>query len=435
MADILVVEDDQAVAAAFERFLRYEQHTWRVAGDAAQAFQMLEQRVPNLVIMDVRMPGMDGLQALERIREQFPDLYVVIMTAYGTSETSIGAIRAGAFDYLTKPLDLDQLRGVITKAVAAQESRATVPTSDADGQSIPAAPVLIGESPAMLEVYKIIGRLATTDAPALVTGERGTGKDLVVATIHQHSARGGQPLQLIDCGEVTEQASLPTGRGTVHLMRVHVLPAAVQSRLSRELKGQFGQRPDSPRVLASTDADLADEVHAGRFNRELYEALTVISVRLPPLRNRRDDIPLLLRHFIQRFNYELNRSIKTVDDGVARALQTHAWPGNVGELERVIKRACIVANGDVITADDLGDSLSRDRFHIAHEAESSLARAARAALHERLVESPAGASVFHAIVDLVETTLVNEALTITNGNQVKAADILGVNRATLRKKI
>jgi DNA-binding NtrC family response regulator len=287
----------------------------------------------------------------------------------------------------------------------------------------------------MLDVYKIIGRLATTDAPALVTGERGSGKDLVVATIHQHSDRADYPLQILDCGELSDDAPLPTGRGTLHLKRVSSMPAPVQSRLARQLKAQFGQRPDSPRVLASTDLDLSDEVHVGRFNRELYEALTVIAVRLPPLRNRREDIPLLVRHFIQRFNFELNRNIKAVDDGVGRALQAHAWPGNVGELERVIKRACIVANGDVITVDDLGESLSRDRFHVAHEAESSLARATRAALHERLVESKTGSSVFHALVDIVETTLVNEALTITNGNQVKAADILGVNRATLRKKI
>jgi DNA-binding NtrC family response regulator len=434
MADILVVEDDQAVAAAFERFLRYEQHTWRVAGDAAQAFQMLEERVPDLVIMDVRMPGMDGLQALEHIRSRHPDLYVVIMTAYGTSETSIGAIRAGAFDYLTKPLDLDQLRGVISKAIAAQQSRAAAAEPEL-ANAVPAAPVLIGDTPAMLDVYKIIGRLATTDAPALVTGERGSGKDLVVATIHQHSDRGDYPLQVVDCAELSDDGSLPTGRGTMHLKRVSAMPAPVQSRLARQLKAQFGQRPDSPRVLASTDADLSDEVRAGRFNRELYEALTVIAVRLPPLRNRREDVPLLVRHFIQRFNFELNRNIKAVDEGVGRTLQAHAWPGNVGELERVIKRACIVANGDVITVDDIGDSLSRDRFHIAHEAESSLARATRAALHERLVESKTGASVFHALVDIVETTLVNEALTITNGNQVKAADILRVNRATLRKKI
>jgi DNA-binding NtrC family response regulator len=287
----------------------------------------------------------------------------------------------------------------------------------------------------MLDVYKIIGRLATTDAPALVTGERGTGKGLVVATIHQHSSRSSQPLQVVDCAELSDDAALPAGPGTVHLRRVHRMPAPLQSKLSRELRGQIGPHPDSPRVLASADVDLGDEVHVGRFHRELYEALTVIAVRLPPLRNRRDDIPLLVRHFIQRFNYTLNRNIKAVDDTVGRALQTHAWPGNVGELERVIKRACIVANGDVITADDLGDSLSRDRIHIAHEAESSLSRATRAALHERLVESSAGASVFHSIVDLVETTLVNEALAITNGNQVKAADILGVNRATLRKKI
>jgi DNA-binding NtrC family response regulator len=295
--------------------------------------------------------------------------------------------------------------------------------------------VLVGETPAMLEVYKIIGRLATTDAPALVAGERGTGKHLVVSTIHQHSARTGSPLHIVDCSTLGDEALPLQGRGTVHLVHVQALPPAQQVRLARELRSPARQRQESARVLASTDADLADAVSAGRFNRELYEALTVVSVTLPPLRNRREDIPLLIDHFIHRFNVELNRSIRAVDDGVAKALQAHAWPGNVGELERVIKRASIVADGDVITVPDLGDSLTRDRFRSANEAETSLARAARAALHERLVDNVSGGSVFHAIVDAVETTLVNEALTITNGNQVKAADILGVNRATLRKKI
>jgi DNA-binding NtrC family response regulator len=189
-------------------------------------------------------------------------------------------------------------------------------------------------------------------------------------------------------------------------------------------------------VLASTDQDLAAAVDAGSFSLELYELLRVITVRLRPLRDRRDDIPPLVRHFIQRFNDELSRSISGVDDAVMKRLSDHGWPGNAAELESVLKRACIVARGEVITIADLGDSLSGGRLLGRQGAESALARAARTALHERLVEkTPAGeSSMYHEIVGVVEASLVDEALAITNGNQVKASELLGVNRATLRKK-
>ena len=189
-------------------------------------------------------------------------------------------------------------------------------------------------------------------------------------------------------------------------------------------------------MIASTDQDLAELVESGAFSRELYEMLSVITLRLPPLRERRDDIPLLVRYFIERFDDELNRSIKGVDDQVMQRLQEHSWHGNVGELESVIKRASIVTRGDIITVQDLGESLSDTRVPGRQDAESALCRAARIALQERLVDTTADAqsSAFHDIVTLVEATLVKEALVITNGNQVKASELLGVNRATLRKK-
>jgi DNA-binding NtrC family response regulator len=188
--------------------------------------------------------------------------------------------------------------------------------------------------------------------------------------------------------------------------------------------------------VASTDHDLSAAVQEGTFSLELYELLSVITVRLKPLRDRREDIAPLVRHFIQRFNDELSRTITGVDDATMRRLSEHGWPGNAAELENVLKRACIVARGDLITLTDLGDSLSGGRALGRQGAESALAHAARTALHERLVEASGGGelSLYHQIVEVVETALVDEALTITNGNQVKASDLLGVNRATLRKK-
>lgn len=440
MADILIVDDDRSVATAFQTFLNFEGHQCRLASNAADALQLIDERKPNLVMMDVRMPGVDGLQALEQIRAGFPDVHVVIMTAYGTSQTSIDAIRIGAFDYLTKPLDLDQLRGVIRKVLASQQLRSAEPR---EGETAPApAVLLVGDSPAMVEMYKMIGRLATNEVPALIVGERGTGKQLVVATIHDNSPRRLEPLRVIDCATVPEpqleKELFDSGPGTIQLAHVGALSPLMQSRLARALNERNRRVQASPRVdariLATAEDDLSEATRSGQFSRELYDGLAVITLEVPPLRARREDIPVLVRYFIQRFNAELNRSIKGVDEAVIRQMQSHSWPGNVGELERVAKRACIVARSDVISVDDIGN-LSESRFSQA-DVESVLSRSVRTALQERLVGPvPEGASPFHAIVDLVETTLVQEALTITNGNQVKAAEILGVNRATLRKKM
>jgi two-component system nitrogen regulation response regulator GlnG len=441
MADILIVDDDQSVATAFERFLKHEGHACTLASNAEDALRLVGERDPDLVVMDIKMPGTDGLQALQQIRAAHPDIYVVMMTAYGTSQTSIDAIRGGAFEYLTKPLDLNQLRAVIERALTARRSRDQV--VGVESEALPTV-ALVGDTAAMHEAYKLIGRLATLDVPALILGARGTGRELVAATIHANSSRRDRPFIDIDCAsvgaEMIETELFAPALGTVHLGSVHALPKPIQVRLARELASghsrSMAPKTLSARVIASTDRDLGEVVAADAFSQELYEALAVVTIRLPPLRERRDDIPLLVRHFIQRFNSDLDRRITGVDDQVMRRLQEHQWPGNVAELESVLKRACIVTRGDVITLDDIGERLSDSRFPGRHELDSALTRAVRAALQERIAEQQVGASssAFHDVVNLVETALVREALTITNGNQVKASELLGVNRATLRKK-
>jgi DNA-binding NtrC family response regulator len=440
VADVLVVDDDQSIATAFQHFLAFEGHACRLASSAHEAVHLIDERRPDLVMMDVRMPGVDGVEALREIRERFPGIHVVMMTAYGTSQTSIDAIRAGAFDYITKPLDLDELRDVIGRALAAQHPTDAGATADAEAP--PLIVSLIGKSPEMVEVYKMIGRLATNSVPALVVGERGTGKRLVVSTIHENSARRDRPFVSLDCATAREGEidAVLFGRtvGTVELAHVERLPLPMQVRVAQALvvERTRGSGPRlTARVLGTTERDLADDARAGTFSRDLYDELAVITLRLPPLRERRDDIPVLVRYFIQRFNQELSREIRGVDDQVARRLQDHAWPGNAGELERVIKRACIVTRSNLIGLGDIGESLTDSRFPGRPDVASMLDRAVRSALQERLVQMPPSGSVYHDIVDVVETALVSEALTITNGNQVKAAEILGVNRATLRKKM
>ena len=443
MADILVVDDDESIATAFRAFLGDDQHVVRVASTASDGLRRIVERVPDLLIMDIRMPGTDGLQALREIRGRFPDLYVVMMTAYGTSQTSIEAIRSGAFDYVTKPLDLDELRTVINKALAAQR----ITPAGADSTQISSADTLVnlvGRTPAMLDLYKTIARLTTNDVPALISGERGTGKQLVAETIHDNSARRDEPFIALPCAVSTEAALaqiFEADAGTILLMDIEAMPAAVQARLARELEAE--RRSGAAivtrrrtRILAATTEDLVEDTRQGRFSRELLEALSVIRLHLPPLRERRSDIPGLVSHFITRFNVELNRSIRGVDAEVAQQLEDYGWPGNVNELQTVVKRACILARGDVITRDDLGASLEAGTQRNP-EGDAALRSMVTKALHDRLQGSqplPAS-SVFHDIVDLVEQTLVQEALAMTSGNQVKASEMLGVNRATLRKKM
>jgi DNA-binding NtrC family response regulator len=440
MADILVVDDEESIAAAFRRFLTDEGHEVRIASSAEEGLRLITERPPNIAFMDVRMPGLDGVEALQAVRSKFPQVYVVMMTAYGTSQTSIDAIRLGAFDYLTKPLDLDTLRSIIAKALASQQVRDA--SREASGAEAATANVrLIGETPAIQEVYKMIGRLATNDVPALILGERGTGKALVARTIHESSGRSRGPFVALDCESmpepVLESALFAREGGSVYVGAIERLPALLQSRLARALAAdRTSDAAQQPRVFAASGVELTEPLRSGALRRELYDVVSVITLRLPPLRERRGDIPLLVRHFIQRLNEELSRTIRGMDDQVLRRLQEHPWPGNVGELERVVKRACIIARGDVITTDEIADTLTDSRFD-REDVESALSLATRTALHERLVDrSPLRSSTpYHDIIDLVESTLVREALTITNGNQVKAAEILGVNRATLRKKM
>ena len=440
MADILVVDDDQLIVAAFQQFLADEQHATRIAGNAQDALRLIAERPPDLVIMDVRMPGMDGLQALQEIRARFPDLYVVIMTAYGTSQTSIDAIRAGAFDYVAKPLDLDDLRRVIGRAIDARHLPAL--GGAAEGSAAEDLVALVGQTPAMLAVYKMIARLATNDVPVLLRGEPGTGRRLVAETIHDNSRRRDEPFVVLDCATLTDssvEGVFAEQSGTILFANTDAMPSALQSRLARALAGQEraagGARPGF-RVLASTTKDLAELVRQRAFNSELFEILSVITIHLPPLRERRSDIPRLLQHLVQRFNAELNRSIKGLDPRVTELLAEHPWPGNVRELQAVVKRACILARGDVITSDDIRQSLAVAQRQPPLEADAELRDAVARALDVRLRASEgASSSAFHDIVDAVEEMLVREALARTKGNQVKASDLLGVNRTTLRKKM
>ncbi|MBI4473551.1 MAG: sigma-54-dependent Fis family transcriptional regulator [Acidobacteria bacterium] len=457
MAEILIVDDDENMCSAFQRFLEDEGHTPVIVSNAEDALKSVAGSHPDLVIMDIRMPGTDGIEALKQIRQIDPAIYVVIMTAFGTSQTSIDAMRLGAFEYVTKPLDLDDLKSIIDKALRTQQfSRSARSALQTNTETYPLVD-LVGKSIKMQEAYKLIGVLATNDVPALLVGEHGVGKQLAARTIHFNSQRKDKPFLAVDCQSVPadsldaeifgkeDEGKLERAEGgTLFLAEIQLLSLPLQAKLFRYLMEHTFERAGSTapirknvRVIAATTENLAEgPAQNGQFNTELLDALRVISIELPPLRNRREDIPDLAAHFIRRNNSELNKTLKGVEDHALRALTEHDWPRNVAELERVVKRACILARGEVITIAELG-TLEESSMPGSQEVGNALDVAVQNALHRELLDKKASDvfSIFHHIVGRVELTLVREALAIADGNQVKAAEILGLNRTTLRKKM
>jgi DNA-binding NtrC family response regulator len=464
LAKILIVDDDENMSVAFRQFLKSDGHHPIIASNAAEGLDAVQKEHPDVVFMDIRMPGIDGLEGLKRIRQFDPNAYVVIMTAYSSSQTSIEAMRFGAFDYLNKPFDLDDVRHIIEKALTAQTlSRKAAAESDTNSWERDSLVNLVGNSVRMREIYKLIGLLTTNNVPALLVGERGTGKQLAARTIHFNSNRKDHPFITINCEILPAEgveleifgrpalASHPAyaGRllradgGTLFIDGVQHLPPTAQNKLLRYIKEKTfepmgGADPVSVDVRIIAATALSDVRHANpTFSEELLEALRLITIDLPPLRDRIEDIPELVTHFIRRHNKELNKNLKGIDDRSIAMLGNYSWPGNVAELENVIKRACILSRGDALTADDIDEAFQGGASPSAEKVQNALEGAAREVLHLKLTDArgPEASSVFHDIVSQIETVLVREALRITGGNQVQAAEILGLNRATLRKKM
>ena len=463
MAEILVVDDDENMCSAFKQFLEAEGHTPIIAANAEDGVKAATSRRPDLVFMDIRMPGAGGLEAMKQIRAAVPDITVVVMTAFSTSQTSIEAVKLGAFEYLHKPLDLDDVRHVIDKALTAQSlSRKTASVEEDEWEKYSLVN-LVGANSRMREVYRLIGLLTTNDIPALIIGERGTGKHLAAQAIHYNSSRRDRPFVSVDCqmtpaetlemelfGHSGAGGRIPYGGqirkaegGTLFAEEIQLLPPAAQNKLLRYLKEKVyepvagsGPLKSDVRILAASSRDFSDQVKQ-TFNPELYDRLVVIRIDLPPLRERMDDMPQLVTHFIRRHNNELQKNIRGIDDRSLVLLRNHVWPGNVAELENVLKRACILARSGVLTVDDIQDALEGGSTPLTDEILGRLEAAARDALQQKLLDTSSASdlSVFHEIVAKVELALVREALKISGGNQVKAAEMLGLNRTTLRKKI
>ena len=451
---VWIIDDDRSIRWVLEKALLRENIACMTFGAAGDALRELERSTPAAVLSDIRMPGVSGLELLGVLKERLPKVPVIIMTAYSDLDSAVAAFQGGAFEYLPKPFDVDQALELVRRALAENASRATPAPS--------AVPVteMLGQAPAMQEVFRAIGRLAPSHATVLITGESGSGKELVARALHRHSPRAQGPFIALNTaaipkdlleselfgherGAFTGAAVQRRGRfeqadgGTLFLDEIGDMPADLQTRLLRVLAdGQFyrvgGHTPvkANVRVIAATHQDLETRVREGLFREDLFHRLNVIRLRLPPLRERREDIPLLVRHFMQKSARELRTDAKGVSEAAMKTLVGLPWRGNVRPLENVCHYLSVMAPGQVVEVGDLPADLMQDRGApqpgdwlqgLAAEAGTRLARGEAAILDE--------------LTQAYEKTLIEVALRHTGGRRIEAAHLLGWGRNTLTRKI
>src|SRR5437016_8446702 len=388
MSRLLLIDDEADVQYSFRRIFDSPGIELMTASSGEEGLKLIPQFKPDLVLMDVRMGGMSGLETLRRIRQIDPRLLVILMTAYGTTQTAIEAMKLGAYDYLLKPFDVPKLKEIVAGALkAAHDMRQVVsyqPLLEKEDYELG----IVGRSEPMQQVFKLIGQLAGSDATALITGESGTGKELVARAIYHHSNRSHQPFLAVNCAAIPEQLleselfgherGAFTGatvqrigkfeqcnRGTIFLDEIGDMTPATQTKILRVLQsGTFervgGNTPIKVdvRIIAATNKPLEQAVAARQFREDLFYRLNVVRVHIPPLRERREDIPLLVNYFLKNFNKDQQRSPKSIATGVVKALEKYHWPGNVRELENVIRRALVVAKRNAILLSDLPAEIS-----------------------------------------------------------------------------
>jgi DNA-binding NtrC family response regulator len=448
---ILVVEDDAAQRVGLQQLLRSWGFTVDIAEDGQQALERLAAAPPAIVLSDLVMPRMGGLDLLGALRQQHEDdITVVIMTGQGTVETAVEAIKQGAYDYIGKPIDPQRLKILLDQLVERHETIREVRILRRQLREHGTFGKLIGQNAEMRKIYQVIEQAAPTSASVLISGESGTGKELVAQTIHQLSPRASHAYVAINCaaipdtlleselfghekGAFTGAISRRQGcfelanRGTLFLDEVAEMTPTTQAKLLRVLQERTfrmvgGQREQAVdvRVLAATNVDPPEAVRQGKLREDLFYRLNVLAICLPPLRQRKDDLPLLIQAFLSEFAGRNQRSVSGVSPGVMRILERHEWPGNVRELRNVIERATIVAQGPVIDVQDLPPFTA-----LAHPAAPAPAAAADAG-----AGLTAGTTVEEAERKLIEITLEH-----TGGNKTRAADMLGISLKTLHNKL
>ena len=468
MKNVLVIDDDEKICWAFEQFLMSEGYHARIANNAEEGLRDIATDAPDVVLLDVKLPGMSGLEALAEIKAHHPRVIVIIITAYDDIETTIEAMRLQAFDFVPKPIDLDIVKSVLDRAFRTQAVRSTLPIEARDetltGQL---GHRLVGKSSQMREIYKLIGIMASNTMTVLIEGETGTGKDLVARAIHTGSTRKTAPFVPVDCGALPDElleselfgyeAGAFTGAkregkpgrfelangGTLFLDEVGNMTPTSQVKLLRALQTQEIERLGGTqrlkvdvRVIAATNQELGEMVKRGQFREDLYYRFKRIALHLPPLRERQEDIPLLINHFLQLIQEELGKPIRGISEEAMKFLQDYTWPGNVRELENCIRSAATLCRADVILPDDLPSEI-----RVGHQIETTspsqfetaLKSVLQTVIKAAITEEKRG--LYEEIITLLDKSLIELVLDEFSGNHSKTAELLGMSRTTLIKKI
>jgi len=465
---ILVADDEESMRWVLSKALRKKGYSVDLAADGNQALRQVREQSYDLAIVDIKMPGMSGLEFLDKGRELRPDLLVVVMTAEASMKNAVEAMKRGAYDYITKPFDLEVIDAIIEKVSRARDvsNQVTLLKQELKDR-YQVEKNIIGNSNAMREVYKTIGKVAGSDITVLIQGESGTGKELIARAIHFNSTRLGKPFVAINCAAIpkdlleselfgSERGAFAgaterkigkfeqANNGTIFLDEIGDMPLDLQAKILRVLQEQEITRIGGSqnlsvdvRVVAATNQELQERVRNREFREDLYYRLNVVPINLAPLRERREDIPSLVEYFLERACAELEIPTKQCAPEAMDLLCSYGWPGNVRELENTIKRGVILSGDPLLTTADFGGLTNRQETIHAMPQEQSLEALVEAKLRSSMngIEKLDKGDIYDRVLEQVERPLIRFVLEKTRGNQVRAADIMGINRNTLRKKI
>jgi len=462
MQTILIVDDDKSIRYSLKRMLE-DHFSILTAQNGEEALSRMKESSPDLIIMDIKMPGRNGIDVLKEMKFLDPKSLIILMTAYGTTETAIEAMKFGAFDYILKPFPIPQMKELVQKAIALRKlmkeevSYASEPDQQKEEEQI------IGSAPKMQEIYKVIGQVAPSDVTVLLRGESGTGKELVARAIYHYSLRSSYPFLPVNCaaipdtlleselfghekGAFTGAISRRIGKleqcqgGTIFLDEIGDMSLSTQAKLLRILQEKTFERLGGRetlrvdiRFIVATNKDLEEAMVRGEFREDLYYRLNVVSIKIPPLRERKEDIPNLTSYFLKKFNRDLKRKVAGITPSAMGKITSYGWPGNVRQLENVLKRAVLLCQGEWILDDQLLLDVE-ERREAAEVLKGKTFEGLLDSLFMELTETSPDREGLD-MVSAIEKGLILRALQKTNGNQVQAASLLGINRGTLRSKM
>ncbi|AKU91278.1 sigma-54-dependent transcriptional regulator [Vulgatibacter incomptus] len=464
-ATILIVDDEPNLRKVLAATLKREGYEVEQAADGEQAIERFDEGGIDVVVSDLVMPKVGGFDVLRHVLEKAPDVPVILITAHGTVDSAVQAIKTGAFDYITKPFEQSELRQVIAKAARTRDLTRNNLSGPFEGEKLPSR--IVGQSQAIQDIYRIVEKVADTPSTVLITGESGTGKELVAQALHRGSSRRNQPLIKINCaaipkdlmeselfgyerGAFTGAVTSKPGRfeladgGTLFLDEIGEIPIEMQVKLLRALQESEFERVGGVktlkvdvRLIAATNRDLHKEIQAGRFREDLFYRLNVVPVSLPALRDRRSDIPLLVEFFREKYNRKLNKRIDAVEPEAMEALQAYAWPGNIRELENLMERSLLFADGPTIRHEDLPENL-REIAPVAHAAlpaPAFVSVSVPAAAPSHTDASASMKDIVKGAAAALERDLITRALDETGGNVTQAAKKLQISRKSLQNKM